>query len=101
VAAVLAPRGEPKAAPLSAELSALDSARSSLVAGDPSAALSALDAYSRKFPHGRLNLEAEVLRIDALAKSGQTVAARQRASAFIRRHPDSVLATRVRAFVGQ
>jgi hypothetical protein len=100
-AAALAPRSEPKSAPLSAELSALDAARSSLVSGDPSAALSALDGYARKFPHGRLSLEAEVLRIDALAKSGQTAAARQRASAFIRRHPNSVLATRVRAFAGQ
>jgi TolA-binding protein len=97
----VAPRSEQKSAPLSAELSALDAARSSLVAGDPTTALSALDAYSRKFPRGRLSLEAEVLRIDALAKSGQTAAARQRASAFIRRHPDSVLATRVRAFAGQ
>ncbi|MET0795140.1 MAG: outer membrane protein assembly factor BamD, partial [Polyangiaceae bacterium] len=101
--AVNAPRIEPKAAPpaLAAELSALDAARSSLSAGDPKAALSALDAYSRTFPRGRLGLEAEVLRIDALAKSGQTAAARSRAEAFIKRHPDSVLASRVRGYVGQ
>jgi hypothetical protein len=38
-----------------------------------------------------------VLRIDALARSGHTDAARLRANAFLRRHPTSVLASRVRA----
>jgi hypothetical protein len=86
---------------LAAELSALDTARSALANGDSAGALSDLDAYARNFPHGRLGLEAEVLRIDALAKSGQTVAARKRAEAFMKRHPDSVLASRVRAYAGQ
>lgn len=96
------PRSEPKAAApaLSAELSALDAARSSLSAGDSKGALKALDAYARSFPRGRLGIEAEVLRIDALAKSGQTAAARTRAEAFIKRHPDSVLASRVRSSIG-
>ena len=97
-------RAEPKAAAapaLSAELSALDSARAALAAKNPSAALSDLDAYAHNFPHGRLSLEAEVLRIDALAKSGQTAAAKKRAQAFIKRHPDSVLASRVRAYAEQ
>ncbi len=98
-APVNAPRAEPKAA-LAAELSALDSVRARLNAGQPKAALSSLDAYSRTFPRGRLGLEAEVLRIDALAKSGQTASARSRAEAFIKRHPDSVLASRVRGYVG-
>ena len=40
---------------------------------------------------------AEVLRIDALAKVGRKDVARQRAEAFLRHHPNSVLATRVRA----
>jgi hypothetical protein len=101
-APVSLPRPEPKAAApaLAAELSALDAARSSLNAGDPKAALVALDAYARNFPHGKLAIEAEVLRIDAMAKSGQTAAARGRAEAFIKRHPDSVLASRVRSSVG-
>jgi hypothetical protein len=99
-----APRAEakPTSAPaLSAELSALDAARSALASGDATGALSGLDAYARNFPHGKLSLEAEVLRIDALAKSGQTGAAQKRAAAFIKRHPDSVLASRVRAYAGQ
>ena len=86
---------------LSAELAALDSARSALAGGDPGGALVDLDAYARNFPHAKLGLEAEVLRIDALAKSGQTAAAQKRAQAFIKRHPDSVLASRVRAYAGQ
>jgi len=89
------------ASPLAAELSALDTVRSALAAGNPSAALSGLDAYAHNFPHGKLSLEAEVLRIDALAKSGQEAAAQKRAQAFMKRHPDSMLASRVRAYVGQ
>lgn len=98
-----AERPEPRPAsapPLAAELAALDAARTSLSHSDPNAALLALDGYARNFPHGRLKIEAEVLRIGALAKSGQTDAARKRAEAFLRRHPDSVLASRVRSYAG-
>jgi len=97
-------RSEPKptaGAPLAAELAALDAARTSLAHSDPTAALSALDSYSRNFPRGKLSIEAEVLRIGALAKSGQTDAARKRAETFLRRHPDSVLASRVRSYAAQ
>jgi outer membrane protein assembly factor BamD (BamD/ComL family) len=82
---------------LSAELAAVDGARSALATGNPVAALSKLDAYSKAYPRGRLALEAEVLRIDALARSGQTHAAQSRARAFLRQRPKSVLASRVRA----
>jgi hypothetical protein len=84
---------------LAAELSALDAARARLDAGDPSGALSRLDDYTRSFPRGRLALEAEVLRIDALSRSGQRAAAEKRAATFLRRHPNSVLASRVRAYL--
>jgi len=82
---------------LSAELAALDGARSALAAGNPTGALSRLDAYSKAHPRGRLALEAEVLRIDALARNGQTQAAKAWARAFLRQRPKSVLASRVRA----
>ena len=85
---------------LTAELAALDAARAALSHSDPAGALSALDGYNRNFPHGRLRIEAEVLRIGALAKSGQTEVARKRAEAFLRLHPDSVLASRVRSYAG-
>ncbi|XYH94091.1 hypothetical protein ACMHYB_40520 [Sorangium sp. So ce1128] len=86
-------------AALQAELDTLDAARASLSSGNAQGALSLLDAYTREHPRGRLRLEAEVLRIDALAKSGRTDAAAQRAEAFLRRHPNSVLASRVRRYV--
>jgi outer membrane protein assembly factor BamD (BamD/ComL family) len=71
-----------------------------LARGDGEGALARLDAYSRGYPRGRLELEAEVLRIDALDQSGRTNLARERAEAFLRRHPRSVLAARVRARLG-
>jgi len=86
-------------ADLTLELAALDEARSALRAGEGTRALGLLDAYSRTYPRGRLSLEAEVLRIDALAKSGQRQAARRRAEAFLTRHPKSVLASRVRGYL--
>jgi hypothetical protein len=98
----VAPRAEPKsssASALTAELAALDAARSRLASGDASGALALLDVYARSYPRGRLVLEAEVLRIDALAKSGQMSAAKRRADAFLKRHPNSVLASRVRTYL--
>jgi hypothetical protein len=91
-----APAGATRAL-LTAELGALDHARLSLANGDARRALDELDAYDRGFPRGRLQIEAEVLRIDALAKVGRKDAARQRAETFLRHYPNSVLATRVRA----
>ena len=80
---------------LRAELAALDAARSTLASGNSVGALSFLDAYFRTFPRGRLHPEAEVLRIDALAKGGRMDDARKYAHEFLRRHPSSVLAARV------
>jgi hypothetical protein len=84
---------------LSAELGVLDVARSKLGSGDARGALAVLDEHSRKFPRGRLGLEAEVLRIDALSRAGETAAAKKRAEAFLKRHPKSVLAQRVRRYL--
>jgi hypothetical protein len=86
--------------PLSRELASIDGARSALSRGDAAGALARLDRYARAYPHGRLDLEAEVLRIDALAESGRTETARTRAREFLRRHPNSVLAAHVRARLG-
>jgi hypothetical protein len=85
---------------LAEELSALDSARAQLAKGDATGALARLDAYNRNYAKGRLQLEAEVLRIDALSKSGQTSLAKRRAETFLRKYPNSVLASRVRALLG-
>jgi hypothetical protein len=83
---------------LRAELAALDAVRSTLANDDPAGALSFLTAYFRTFPRGRLHLEAEVLRIDALAKAGRVEVAQRNAQDFLKRHPNSVLAARVRPY---
>lgn len=100
--AAVSPKAEAKAegsSALSEELNALDGVRSVLAQGDAAGALARLDAYNKTFPKGRLQLEAEVLRIDALVKSGQTDIAKKRAQAFLARHPNSVLASRVRGLL--
>jgi hypothetical protein len=84
---------------LTAELGALDAVRSALAQGDPGGALSLLDSYAKAYPHGRLELEAEVLRIDALARAGQADLAKKRAETFLKRYPKSVLASRVRGYL--
>jgi hypothetical protein len=88
---------ERRAAMLTDELGAIDRARVALAKGDARRVLEELDAYDRRFPAGRLQIEAEVMRIDAFAKLGRKDLARQHAEAFLKRHPNSVLATRVRA----
>jgi hypothetical protein len=93
------PRSPARSATLAEEVDAVDAARSALARGDARSALSVLDAYARAYPRGRLALEAEVLRIHALDKSGQFDSARRRAELFLRHHPKSVLASRVRRFL--
>jgi hypothetical protein len=84
---------------LAAELATLDAVRNKLGAGEPRVALLLLDAYAREFPRPRLSLEAEVLRIDALDRAGQTEAAKKRAVAFVQNHPNGVLTGRVRRYL--
>ena len=90
----------PQSSGLAGELAALDAARALLSKGDPSGALARLDSYNRSYPRGRLKLEAEVLRINALNRSGQVVLARQHGEAFLRKYPNSILASRVRSLLG-
>ena len=71
-----------------------------LARGDAAGALTRLDAYGRAYPHGRLALEAEVLRSTRSTRAAARDAARARAEAFLQRHPHSVLAARVRARLG-
>jgi len=70
-----------------------------LARGDARGALLLLDGYDKTCPQGRLRLEAELLRIDALAKSGQAQAAKRHAQTFLRHHPGSVLAARARSYL--
>lgn len=109
-AAALPPRAVASAAPLhtraarpsptlAAEISSLDAARSMLARGKTREALFLLDGYSRGFPRGKLALEAELLRIDALARGGDGPEAGRRARMFLARHPSSVLAARARTYL--
>jgi hypothetical protein len=100
LAAAPAARAAVRPATLGHELSTLDAARGMLARGDAPGALARLDRYAHAYPHGRLALEAEVLRIDALDAAGRSDAARARAQAFLDRHPHSVLAARVRTRLG-
>jgi hypothetical protein len=90
----------PRAASLGREIDLIDAARAALSRGDSRGALATLDAYARLYPRGRLGMEAEVLRIDALERSGDTDGARRRAAAFLRHNPKSVLSARVRRLLG-
>jgi TolA-binding protein len=94
-------RSTPARSTLADELAALDAARAALQAGDGARALGLLSDHARKFPRGRLHLEAEVLRIEALARTGNRAAAASRARRFLDRHPNSVLAPRLRRYAGE
>jgi hypothetical protein len=92
-------RSAPSRAPLAGELAVLDAATAAVAAGNSQRGLTLLDAYAKDYPRGRLGVEAEVLRIDALAQSGQKGAAASAAQRFLQRHPDSVLAVRARRYL--
>ncbi len=70
------------------EVALLDLARSSL-GTDPRRALSLTQEHAKRFPHGALAQEREVIAIEALSRLGQTDAARSRGSEFERRYPGS------------
>lgn len=92
--------GVATSANLRAELTALDQVRSTLASGGCSRALTSLESYFRTFHHGRLQLEAQILRIDALVKCGQIDAARSYAKEFVRRYPNSLHEARLQSIVG-
>jgi len=82
------------------EIEQLDLARGRLQRGQARAALDALDAYGREHPAGVLAQEAALLRIEALAGAGERGAARRHAQRFLREHPASPHASRIRALLG-
>jgi hypothetical protein len=91
----------PAPASLSDELSALKVASSALSAGDPKAALAALDRYDRVLKGQKLRAEATLLKIEALSRAGQTRAASTLAQRFVDQNPGSPLVDRARSFVIQ
>jgi hypothetical protein len=83
------------------EIELLDEARAALRSGAPQRALSSLDRYAKEFPRGRLSTEALVVRIDALVRSGQTVAARSLGERFLASYPNSPHAPRIKQLIGR
>lgn len=87
----------PQRAPtLAEEVALLEEARSALERGFASEALTLLNRYEARAGAGRLATEAAVLRIEALALSGRDDEVRRLADLFLRDHPNSPLADRVR-----
>ena len=91
-----APAGE---TPLAGEVRLLEAAKSEISAGRPGGAVDILDRYRRAYPDGRLALEADVLRIEALFKSGRAATAMGLANKFLAANPHSPLSSRVRAML--
>lgn len=91
-------KNEGKDSKVRAELTLLEQARAELRAGRSLTAVSTLSTYGQRFPRGVLALEAEVLRIEALAAAGKTQEAAKRAQRVLERHPNSVVASRLKRF---
>lgn len=92
------PNKDRKDSQVRAELTLLEQARAELGRGRSDAAVATLATYSQRFPKGILSLEAEVLRIEALAAAGKTQEAAKRAQRVLERHPNSVVASRLKRF---
>jgi hypothetical protein len=84
---------------LSDEIDALKVASTALNAGNGPAALAALDRYDHQLKGSKLRAEATILRIQALARSGNAQAASDLAQRFVDGNPDSPLVDRARSFI--
>jgi hypothetical protein len=65
--------------------------------GDIAAATARLDEHRRRFPRGELATERDAARVLVLCDAGRAADARRLAVRFLRRHPRSPLADRVRS----
>jgi len=77
------------------EIALIDGARAALAAGSSNQALSLLERYRARHPHGMLLPEALAMRIEAIDRGGDHARARSLASAFLAQYPHSPLAQRV------
>jgi hypothetical protein len=109
VAPVAAPVATPsrvrKASPaastdITGEISEITLVRGLLDKGDARGALTALDRYHQDYPHGALAPEASVLRIEALQLAGERSRAKALGESFLKAHPKSPHAQRVRSLLG-
>jgi len=79
------------------ELALIEAARSALARGDGRSCVEALDRYDERFRGGVLASEAEITRIEALAKLGRDDEARALVDRFLTLHPTSPYAERARS----
>ena len=82
------------------EIEKLDGVRRALRANTPTEALRLLEVYDREHGGGVLAQEAVLLRIEALAASGNTAAARSVAERFLKDNPKTPHRRRISALVG-
>jgi hypothetical protein len=88
---------------LAEETALLAESNAELRGGDAHRALSLLDDYDRRYPGGVLREEVLATRVIARCQMGLTpdATSRQAADLFLRRHPASPLAPRVRSSCGR
>jgi hypothetical protein len=98
-ATVAAPAAPSAESSLSEEIASFDRARAAFDTGDSDRALALVDAYERRFPAGTFVQEAEVLRVQALGRKGDTAGARRAGQRFLAAHPTSPHAARIRAIL--
>jgi len=82
------------------QIAAIDGARRALAAGDADHAEELAKSYQTRFPDGTFLEEAETLRIEALVKNGERAKAQVLGASFLRAHPASLYAPKVRSLVG-
>lgn len=80
------------------ELALVEAVSRATKAGNGALALSHSLEYKRRFPRGKLALEAQVLHIEAMALAGNRSEASRLAQSFLKRYPDSPVAARIRRF---
>lgn len=85
---------------LAGEVANIDAARRALAAGDAGTALQQLEHYYSRARTGTLDREAQLLRIDALLRAGQTQRAHQLAEHYLASYPQDPHAARLRGLVG-
>ncbi|MFI5303069.1 MAG: hypothetical protein ACHREM_33685, partial [Polyangiales bacterium] len=86
-ATTMAPTPAPSVDPFTAEVALIDEARRAVASGHASDALKTLARYDRDLARKQLASEAELVRIDALDKTGAHEGAAAHAHAFILAHP--------------
>jgi hypothetical protein len=92
-------RQAPPATTLAEEGRLLAKANALVQAGKGRQALEVLRQSESRYPQSTLYQEREVLTVEALAASGATSAAKQRAERFLKRYPNSPHAGKLQTFV--